>query len=261
MADRLGSEWGSLSPHLLATIYPVTAQGSRDVDAGPEVFGPITDATLEVVANWQSPFEQSGAEQKMPMIAGMLQSGTLQSYAETLAKTGDDATLKGRIASEIIQFSKSAQGRTGMTKLNSTQVFTGAPPVKLTCMMHFRAFRDPVSEVREATDQVMKWSLARTLAPNGNIVSAIQAFERGDGFLAALFPSEAPQMVALRYGGMLLSPMVIESCSQPVTVPRSRDGDPISVSMQITLSTLTALDRGDWARARAGQPTLLFNNS
>ena len=42
---------------------------------------------------------------------------------------------------------KQFEGRTGITKLNSTQVFTGMPPVKIQVTALLRAWRDSASEV------------------------------------------------------------------------------------------------------------------
>lgn len=68
-------------------------------------------------------------------------------------------------------------------------------------------------------------------------------------------------MVGLEYGKQTFSPMVIESMSMPLTVPRSSDGDPLNVAVQLVLATLTALDADDWSRSRQGQPIQLFNNN
>ena len=267
MGRVLGSQWGSggssgrLSPHLLATIYPVDAQGQPEGDVD-SVVSPITDATIELTANWQSPFEQSGPESKAPAIMSMLQQGTLESYVTTIFGKGSEGQgLGARISQEVTDFSRSAQGRSGMTKLNSTQVFTGAPPVKISMTLHFRAFRNARTEVEDPVDQLVRWQAARELAPNGSLVSAVRALKDGTGFLKALLPSRAPQMVAFRFGGKLFSPMVIESMSRPLTVPRTSEGQELHTSVQLSLATLTALDSADWRRAAAGLPTLLFNSS
>jgi hypothetical protein len=260
----LSSKWTGLSKHLLATIFPVSADGSPDT--GPEVVAPPTDATLEATAGWQSPFEGSGPEARAPAIMAMLQSGAPQSYVQSLAKLQGSGPVSDFIAdlvksgaAAVTAFSKSAQGRSGMTKLNSTQVFIGAPPVKLPMTLHFRAFDNPAAEVRAPVDQLWAWFLARKLAPDGAIVSAGKALSSGD-VVSALMPSEAPQMVGFRFGGFTFAPMVIESLSQPLTVSRGTDGEALHVAVNITLATLTALDADDWRRAREGKPTLLFNN-
>lgn len=259
----LSSKWGGLNASLLATLYPVNQQGYPRAD-DIEVVAPVTEGNIELSANWQSPFEQSGTENKAPFIMQMLQSGTLQSYAETFLGKGSDEGggngLRARLAQDIADFSREGQGRSGMTKLNSTQIFTGASPIKIPLTLHFRAFDDPEKEVQAPIDQLAKWTLARELAPNGNLISAIQKFNAGEGFLKSLLPSLSPQMVALRYGRYTFAPMVIESMSHPITGPRTADGAILNVAVQVTLASMTALDAGDWDRARSGRPTQLFNN-
>jgi hypothetical protein len=47
-------------------------------------------------------------------------------------------------------------------------------------------------------------------------------------------------------------PMVIESMSKPLDHPITTDGQPIVTSLQMTLASLTALDRTDWKNAVGG---------
>ena len=263
MANRiLSSKWGGLSASLLASIYPVDARGLA-LPSSVTVVAPITDSNIELTANWQSPFEQSGAEIKAPFLMGLLQSGTLESYVPALLGKGYDqeSGLIADIGREAVAFSREAQGRSGMTKLNSTQVFTGAAPLKIPLTLHFRAFEDPQSEVQECIDALAQWTLARQLAANGGLAQAIVNLREGGGFLKALLPSESPQMVGLRYGGYTYAPMVVEGMTMPLTVPRGSRGEPLHVAVQLTLATLTALDSDDWTRALQGRPTKLFNNT
>lgn len=257
MAD-LTSKWSGLSRHLLASIYPVQNNG-QPIAGGPVVVAPLTEATVEITANWQSPFEQSGAETKAPAIAGMLQTGALLSYVEAIFGKGSQDGLAAQIVQRVQEFTDSAAGRSGMTKLNSTQVFTGAAPIKFSLTLLFRAFDNPTEEVRSPVDQLAQWVLAQQLAANGSIAQGITNLRDGQGPLKALLPSVAPQMVALRYGGYTWAPLVIESMSKPLTVPRTLDGEPLHETVQLSVASLTALDGGDWLRARQGLPTQLFN--
>lgn len=264
----LRSLWDGLNANLLASIYPVNAQGAREPGTNT-VESPPTEFSTEIAANWQSPFEQTGPESRLPSLMAMAQSGQLESYGTMLLSRSSDGSTseslltqyKVRLSSEVTRFSREAQGRTGMTKLNSTQVFNGAPPVKFTMSLPFRAFADPTLEVEEPIDQLVAWALPRELAANSSIPSALQALKNGQGFLKALMPSQAPQLLALKYGGRLHSPVVIENIALPGCVPRSSDGRMLNAHVQITMATLTALDANDWGLARAGRPTRLLNNS
>lgn len=260
MADVLKSKWDGLSQHLLASLYPVDRRGNPLADE-PSVVAPITDANIEVAANWQSPFEQSGVENKAPFITALLQSGGAESLLQLVParfREGDGAIAN--LSREVAEFSRAGENRSGMTKLNSTQIYSGSPPLKITLTMHFRAFDNPATEVQAPTDQIIRWALAAQLAPNGNLVSALSELGSGN-FLKALLPSEAPQPVAFRYGGQLFAPMVIESCTKPMTVPRTIDGEMLHVTMQLNLASLTSMDRGDWDRSRQSKPIKLFNNT
>lgn len=259
---KLSSEWTGLSPHLLATIYPVNRQGlAAD---GPEVVAPVTELTVEGTANWSSPFENSGTESKAPSITAMLQSGTLSTYtqlASNLKGSGPisdflaDLVKKG--ANAVADFAKQAQGRSGMTKLNSTQIFSGAPPLRLPMTLHFRAYKSPIREVHAPVDQLWSWFLAGSLAPDSMIANAFKS--AGDA-LSTILPSSAPQMVGLRFGGFTFAPLVIESMSHPLAVERTFKGEALHIAVNLVLSSLTALDARDWRRAREGKPTRLSGN-
>lgn len=235
--------------------------------AGASVKSPLTEANIELTGNWQSAFENAGPESKAPTIMAMLQSGSLSSYLQAFFGRADPTSqnqgvLNG-LLSQAENFAKSAQGRTGMSKLNSTQIFTGSAPVKIAGTLHFRAFDDPESEVRKPVDQLSQWALPKKLAASGSLVSLIESFKsanRANDFnlVQALLPSEAPQMLGLRYGGYTFSPLVLESVGRPLTVPMTKRGEPLSISIPFTLASLTALDAGDWGRARQGLPTKLF---
>ena len=270
MSLVLSSKWGGgvaedgkkigLSDHLLASIFSVKPNGKSD--DGPVVVGPLTDTNIELTANWQSPFEHAGAESKAPAIMAMLQSGSLESYLQAIfgkATDGDKGILNSALRA-VENFSSQAQGRSGMTKLNSTQIFTGAAPIKITGTIHFRAYDDPDKEVQQPIDQLARWVLARDLAKSGSIVSLIDRLRDGQGFVKALLPSEAPQMLALKYGGYTFSPLVLESVGRQLTVPMTSKGEPLNIAIPFTMSSLTALDGEDWSRARKNKPTRLFNN-
>ena len=94
--STLSSEWTGLSRHLLATFYEVrkTDQGKwvQDDQCDPQtVQAPLTEASMEIALNWQSPFEQAGAESKAPALLSMLQSGALQPLVTMLGGQNDPA--------------------------------------------------------------------------------------------------------------------------------------------------------------------------
>jgi hypothetical protein len=255
----LSSKWDGLSDKLKASLFAVDRTGSP-ITATNIVRGPITDCSVESTANWQSPFEQAGADARAPAIMAMLQSGTLESYLlPYLQRQGESEGSSRGLLSTIIQggadAAREAAGRSSMTKLNSTQVFTGAQPLRITLTMHFRAFNEPAAEVQEPVDQLFAWQMPEALALN----SALVEFATNEG-IGRLLPSKAPTPVALTYGGYTFAPMVIESVSRPLTVPMDIDGKALHVQVQVSLSSLTAMDSNDWKRTREGGPIRLFNN-
>lgn len=260
----LSSKWDGLNASLLASIWPVDS-GGRPISGGVMVRAPLVESNLEVSANWQSAFEQSGVEGGLPTATAIAQAGAIGQLLDLFGKgSGEDslASAAQRLASEAIESAQTAtQGRSGLTKLNSQQVFTGAMPIKLTATLLFRAFDNPTSEVVEPVDQLIRWTLARELALNGSLVQAIKSLAQGQGPVKSVWPSLTPTMVAVQYGGTTLAPMVIESVSKSMTVPRYRDGNALQEQVQVTFGTLTALDENDWVRARRGAAIRLFNNS
>lgn len=262
-AKILTSLWDGLSTHLIAKFYPVKklvdgsgwAQ-SRDrqheisaadnyvVDDGFEVHCPITDGTSEITLGWHSPFEGMGAESKIPTLSAQLQSGVLSSTVQSML--GGVGLLNQDGTSKIgsVDFLKQANGRTSVSKLNSTQVFSGMPPVKMSMTLWFRALKDPIREVRDPIQQLKEWALPQYLADEGLIAGALN-HGGSRSPVETIFPSMAPSIIGMKYGDGTYMPLVIESLSEPFTNPRSEKGVMLSCSVQVTLATLTALDRRD----------------
>lgn len=250
----LTSAWDGLSKHLLATFYEVERGGAEKqhwvpVENGPVVKGPLTEANMEIALTWQSPFENAGADKGTPTLSAMLQSGALQPY---VADGGNASKTLGKF-----------EGRTGITKLNSMQVFSGMPPAKIQVAVLFRAWENPKSEVEAPFEQLMQWALPKKLAPDGAIMSLIQGIKQAasgkpldEAAANALLPSHAPVKIAMHYKGRLFSPLVIESIGQPLNSPiHQKNGNFegfTELLVPMTLCTLTALDRDDWTGAKQG---------
>jgi hypothetical protein len=263
-ARVLSSIWTGLNPALIARFFPVkrmesgsgwtqatgvreiSAQDKFSVDDGVEVHCPITDGQMEMSLNWTSPFEGAGAESKAPTLSSMLQSGALTPQLQAILGDYRD-TAGGNAAQNLV---RDAMGRTGITKLNSTQVFSGMPPVKFNLTAHFRALRNPIEEVRDPISQLEEWSVPEFLADDGVIANAVKN-GANQSALQTIFPSVAPQIIAMRYGDATYMPLVLEGVGKPITNPRNSDGVMISCSVQLTLCTLTAWDRRDIRRLYA----------
>jgi hypothetical protein len=244
----LSSDWTGLSRHLLAVFFPVQKAGEgpdarwERVPDSVEVQAPITDGQIEQTQNWNSPFEQTGLDAKLSSFSAMLQTGgfaaILNALGQNFEKDSIGAQASGQLNSEVAKLS----GLSGVTKLNSTQVFTGSPPLKLSFTAHFRALFDPAAEVQAPINVLTGWSLPKKLAPDGVVSNVLK-----DGpDIRTVYASRAPQIIGMVYANQLFKPMVIESVSRPLTAPLDRDGRYISASLQMTIASLTALDRDDW---------------
>ncbi|HEX8590646.1 hypothetical protein [Pseudomonas sp.] len=248
-ASSAASSWGKMSTYLIAQLYACDADG-KQLDSEPNfVMGPITDATFEASLNWQSPFENAGPESKAPALMALLQSGqaatvvnALQAAFPSLASNSTSASA----AETAKNVAKDLEGRTGITKLNSRQVFSGMPPIKIPITLHFRAMLDPETEIMVPYRRLLSWLLPQNLAKDGILTEVIASSgSSAANMVKAMFPSTAPLMVGLKYGINNYYPLVIESISHPLDGPIDSSGKWIYRAVQLTLSTLTALDRND----------------
>lgn len=248
-ARVLSSDWTGLSPHLIASFYPVEKTGDRWArkPESAEVQAPLSDASLESSQNWTSQFENSGVQQSFASLSAILQTGSAAGLLDLLGDRAPPGFFRDGLQSAARALSD-LKGVSGVTKLNSTQVFTGSPPLKLTTTVHFRALSDPIAEVQEPCDQLLSWSLPEKLAPDGLIGTA--ARDGRDSGIATVYPSKMPALLAMRYADTLWLPVVIESISTPLTVARDRNGRPLHKTVTLTVGTLTAWDADDYRLAR-----------
>lgn len=249
----LWSDWTGLSPHLIASFYPVEriSDGQRGErwardPTEPEVRAPITDGRLEATQNWHSPFENMDLGQQFSSISALLQTGAAAQTMMLVQDFVDKLGIAPLTAATQWATSKTKgfEGRSSITKLNSRQVFMGMPPAKLTLTAHFRALKDARVEVEDPLNQLMRWALPQELAPDG----PLQQFLRTGDF--SLFPSRIPRIIGMSYANMQLLPLVIEFIPYPMTGPRDRNGAMLSAAVEMQLSTLTAIDTNDWNGVR-----------
>ncbi|MCM1128954.1 MAG: hypothetical protein NC211_03620 [Alistipes senegalensis] len=253
--NTLGSMWDGLSPHLIASFYEVAKTGedkwgTNDQTDPIVVKAPLTEANMEMVLNWQSPFEQAGPESRAPALMSMLQSGALQPVVDALVGKQSDSETMQKVNQKSKEFLSQFEGRTGITKLNSTQVFNGMPPVKITVTALFRAWRDSASEVEAPFNKLMEWALPIALSKDGSVLARMSETAKGEmGYVEALMPSKSPTRIAMKYKRMLFCPLVIESIGAPINSPIDSDGRFVQLAVPMTLCSLTAIDRKDWSDA------------
>lgn len=259
------SEFGRLNEHLIASIYEVDRKGNaKDSEA---VRALITEASLEVSLGWQSPFEGMGPEAKFPTLLAMVQSGSAEDLISALGGSSwgswmtkglnliTDWLTDGGSFDELLS---SSVGRTGLTKMNSTQVFTGMPPVKINATVLFRAWKNPKAEVEEPFDRLIGWALPQCLQRdsiltgwlNGESGSCSSEGGGSASGLDALLPSLTPKMVGLTYKGRTYKPLVIESVGFPMDSPITAEGRYTELLVPLTFATWQAFDAKDWSNIR-----------
>lgn len=252
MAQVYSSDWGGLNRHLIASFYPMERKEDpatkvyswvRVADAS-EVRAPLTEATIEHVSNWHSPFENVGADQKFSAMSAIFQSGALAAlvsqFKDFLGRNGAGDNAVTDAASKL----QGLEGRTSVTKLSSRQVYSGSPPMKIQMTAHFRALFDPLNEVERPINELMSWFLPQELAEDGLVLTL------ANGGAPSLYPSRIPRYIGMRYADTLFEPMVLEAMPLPLTGPRDKNGRLIQASIQLTLASLTSLDANDWRKVR-----------
>lgn len=242
----LSSDWSGLSPHLIARFFEVRRVVASDkktvrwerVPDSVEVHAPLSEANAEATINWQSPFENVGPDQKFSSLSAMLQTGGFSTLLQQLQAQFPGIGALDSASQQVATL----EGKSNFTKLNSTQVFNGMPPIKLSVTAHFRAYKDARSEVRDPLNQLMAWALPKKIAPDGPAMATLRADP-------AFFQSEVPQILGMKFADMLFLPIVIESIPYQLSGPRDAQGVLTQAACAMQLATLTALDKSDWANA------------
>jgi hypothetical protein len=250
----LKSVLDGLNDHLIAKFFEVEriqgSNGALKYQAkldGVEVWAPLVDADLEMTLSWNSPFENIGSNTSFPTLQAMLQSGALMPLIEQ-AKNGSGGLLD-KTLQKAADTAQKFEGRTGVTKLNSMQVFAGMPPVKIPVTALFSAWENPKTEVEDPVNCLFGWALPAELSADGSMVSRALAAARGNGSGADVaFPSVAPTLIGMAYKKSTYLPLVIESISKPISSPIDGEGNFVSLKVPMTLCSLTAIDRDDWGK-------------
>lgn len=244
---KAADSFTGLSKHLIASIYPLKRVGdgatwARD-DSEEPFEAPLTQASMDMLATWQSPFEGAGVESRFPALAQMAQANLFKGVLQAIgSKIPEKMERSKEFVEDVERSASKLVGKTGVTKLNSTQVFSGAPPIKIQITAFLRAFKHPIHELEEPLKKLQQWTLPRYLAPDGTAAE----FIKSGADVLSLMPSDVPTVVGFHYKNRVFQPMVIESVSDPLDAPIHSSGYRISAAVQITLCSLTALDRRDW---------------
>lgn len=225
------ANFGKLSDLYQARIRKCDKEGNA-ID-GEQVVAVGIDGDIELGSQYSSPFENSNPEQKLPTLMGQLQSGDWVNTLDSITSNVFGIQLSGDQKESLNKL----EGRSNLTKVNSTQIFVSSQQVQIPMTLCFSAWEDAKIEVEEQVSLLQQWSLPEQLE-EGSIVSS---FAEGQS-LESLFPSLAPPFVSLYYGGKKYLPLLIMSVSTPIVVPMDPEGNRMALMVPITLGSRTAWD-------------------
>lgn len=206
---------------------------------GPTVTGIAIDADMTIESQYNSPFENSNPESRLPVLMGSLQSGDWVNTVDTvLGKVG----LNGGngLSEDVKNKLNQLEGRSNFTKLNSTQIYVSSASARLNLTIFFEAWANAKHEVEHQIATMQQWSLPVKLSDDSAVGNLANDFS-----LTSLFPSEVPPFVSLTYGKKRYSPLLIESVSAPLVTPMDSEGNRIVVEATITLVSRQAWDKAN----------------
>ena len=227
-AETQPVQWGRLSKGLLAEIYPLKKinrdGGTFDFErAGASVFALLTEGQIEFSNNYTTPFESSNPESRLPNLMGMIQSGQLISAFGQIFGGGktqgflDLIGLSGLVekGGDLLQ---SLEGRTNLTKINSTEIYVSTSPLKMPLTLVLRAWQDAKTEVEDPIARLESWTLPEYLHDQGLLVSLANSGGSVEEKLQSLWPSKVPPFVAIQYAGQPASNTDFASlvCARPL---------------------------------------------
>jgi hypothetical protein len=109
----------------------------------------VTDGSMEITSNYNSPFESSNPENKLPNLMAMIQSGQLAANVGSAI----GVPFLGLADSALSSFQKTLDtldGKSNLTKVNSTQIFVSTAPIKITLTLFFQAWANAKTEVEHS---------------------------------------------------------------------------------------------------------------
>ena len=253
------AQWGALSTHKIAYISLCDREGAVTL-LSPVVEAVMTDGDFTVESQYQTPFENSNPENRLPNLLGMAQSGEASAalgriaenigsaanatnpekaagFAAAAARKLAEATGADVLGRAIGSAFESLQGKTNLTKINSTQVFVSTGSVRMSVTLFFMAFKDAKTEVEDQISLLQQWALPQSLSDTGLLENLSK------NGLAGLFPSTVPPFVSIVYSGKSYQPFLIESVGVPIVGPIDRHGNRLSATVTLSLISRQAWDK------------------
>lgn len=230
------SAWGEISDVYKVRLRLCDKTGAPLDGESDQVIAIALDGNISIDNQYSTPFENSNPEQRLPTLMGMLQSGD---WVNTL-----DIGLSNVFGIELGEDKKnslnSLEGRTNLTKVNSTQIFVSTQPITIPMTLYLSAWRDANIEVEQQVSLLKQWALPQELSDGSILASALE-----DQNFMSLFPSTVPPYVSMYYGGKCFTPMLIQSVSEPLVVPMDSSGNRVALQVQIQLVSRTSWDKNN----------------
>ena len=241
--------WGYVSKHKFAEFNLCTME--RDAETKEPIFSYdlsqptirafLTDGDISFESQWQTPFENSNPELKMPMLMAGLQTG------QTVASVGAvGGAVLGEISSTLVsalqpvaEFAKSVEGKTNLNKVNTTQVFLSTASVHLNLSVFFIALKDARAEVENKLMYLQSWSLPAQLS-QGTVLTDL-----ADQGIDGLFSGLIPPYISVTTHGKTYMPFILQSVSAPIVAPIDKDGNRLSLTVNLSLISRAAWDAKD----------------
>nr|WP_312324055.1 hypothetical protein [Acinetobacter oleivorans] len=236
------SNFGSINNHLLVRIRRCDDKGNLIEGETDQVTALGLEGDLGIDNQYTSPFENSNPEQKLPTLLAQLQSGN---WAETFD------IIFGTAGSDSIDSTqeklRSLKGHTSLTKENSTQIFTSTNPVSMPFSLYFETWENAKTEVEDQLDLLKMWSLPEELSDQSLLASFVQ-----EKTLESLFPSKVPPFVAVYYGGKRYAPLLIQTYSESLTMPKDSEGNRMFVTIPVNFLSREAWDKNNISKLYLG---------
>ncbi len=234
------ADWGFINPMFMGRIALCDKKGDS-INGSPIVTGVTIDADMTLESQYNSPFENSNPESRLPTLMGMLQSGD---WVNTVDKVLGNIGIGGGdgigLAEETKAKLNQLEGRSNFTKVNSTQIYVSSSPVRFNITIFFEAWANALREVEHQIATLQQWSLPVKLSEDsllGNMAD--------NASLTSLFPSEVPPFVSFSYAKKRYVPLLLESVAAPLVTPLDQYGNRLILETTLTLVSRTAWDKAN----------------
>lgn len=241
-----------INRNLIAELYEVDRYGTP-INTDVVVRALMPNAQEVVSAIWTTPFDADNGRTVAPTLSALAQSGQIKPLLSLI-----DSRFGTKFSKDLAPSLDNLEGRSALTRLNSTAVFAGAAPVKMNVELFIKAYQNPALEVEKSIAILKGWAVPIELAEGGYLHNAIKNFGKGSALtteaINTLFPSKSPGFIALNYAGYLYAPLAIESITFDLTNPMDRFGNRMHTRVQMQLTSLRAIDRKDVAKQLGDAP-------